>query len=81
MTEETGFFDNKGKKMSRAEAVSCKTELIIYRGKDGYYYLDLPDDSERIGSVTTPKINELFYYIDKFDGNLEKAYNKVWGNS
>lgn len=76
--EEKGFVGNDGERVSREVGVNCKTGLILYKGYGDYYYLDLPNGIARIGNVTTMKLIELLLNLQKYDGNLDKAYEKTW---
>jgi len=50
---------------------------VIYKGYGDYYYVNFPDGSERI-DANAKQIRDYFYYLEKYDGDIDKAYEKVW---
>jgi hypothetical protein len=79
LNEYTGFHRN-GIRADRDKPIKVTAGLIIYKGEGDQYYLDFPygKDMGRI-SATAKEVSDFFYYLEKTDGDLDKAHDKVWG--
>ena len=75
--EPKGFYNDKGELLERKDWKRTKCGIIIYKGKRGHWYLDFPDDSERIDCNTIELMN-FVYYLGKTNGNLDKSHRLTW---
>jgi len=78
MTEEPkGFYDNSGHLLEREEPRCTKRGIVIYKGKGDHWYLEFPDGTERIGSVTAIKLMTLIYHLKETNGNIDKSRREL----
>ncbi|HVP41508.1 MAG TPA: hypothetical protein VMS95_06115 [Candidatus Krumholzibacteriaceae bacterium] len=54
--EPKGFYSDSGDLVERKEPLRTKRGIVIYKGKGDQWYLEFPDDTERIGNVTAIKL-------------------------
>jgi len=75
MSEEPkGFHNDSGDTLKRGTPLCTRKGIVIYKGEGDTWYLDFPDDTQRIGSVTTIRLINLIYHLKETDGNLEKSW-------
>lgn len=71
--EPKGFKNNLGEILERTKPIATKNGVILYKGKRDDWKIEYPDDSKRIGGVTTIRLMNLIYYLNQTKGNLEKS--------
>jgi|CryGeyStandDraft_6_1057127.scaffolds.fasta_scaffold205655_2 hypothetical protein len=72
-TEPKGFYSDSGEILEREKSISTKNGIILYKGKGDSWYLEFPDGSKRIGGVTTIRLINLIYHLNRTNGNLDKS--------
>ena len=79
MMKETGYTAD-GESLKSDRPICTKTGIIVYKGEGDNYYLKFPykDNKERI-YTNSKDVSDLFYYLNVYDGDLDKAYDAVWG--
>ncbi|MGD0203401.1 MAG: hypothetical protein ABSC20_05790 [Candidatus Bathyarchaeia archaeon] len=78
MSEEPkGFCNDSQELIERQNSVCTKRGVIIYKGRGDQWYIDFPDDTERIGGVTTIKLMTLIYYLKEFNGNIDRSRKEL----
>ena len=75
--EPKGFRNNYAQKLEREYPITTKAGIVIYKGRGDSWYLSFPYDTRRIGGVTTIKLMNLIYYLNKYNGNLDESRDKV----
>ena len=78
MSEEPkGFYNDSGDLLERKDPKPIKRGLVIYKGKGDHWYIDFPDDTDRIGDVTTIKLMTLIYHLKETNGNIDRSRKKL----
>lgn len=75
--EPKGFYNDSGDLVERKKPVCIKRGIVIYKGKGDKWYLDFPDDTERIGNVTTIRLMTLIYHLKETNGNIDKSRKEL----
>jgi hypothetical protein len=75
--EPKGIFSNNHELLERKDWKRTKRGIIIFKGKGDQWYLDFPDDSERIDCNTIELMN-FIYYLEKTRRNLDKSHRLTW---
>lgn len=74
MTKEPkGFYNDSGEVLEREEPISTKHGIILYKGKGDDWKLEYPDGSKHYGGVTTIRLINLIYFLQRTNGNLDKS--------
>ena len=71
--ELKGFYNDSREVLERKNPISTKNGIIIYKGRGDDWKIEFPDDTGYYGGVTTIKLINLFYYLHKTKGNLDKS--------
>lgn len=75
MTKEPkGFCSKDGKVLERKIPKSTSRGIILYKGRGDDWKIDFPNDTIEYGGVTTIRLMNLIYYLQKTNGNVEKSY-------
>ena len=78
MSEEPkGFFNDSGEILKRETPLCTKKGIVLYKGEGDFWYLDFPDETQRIGDVTTIKLINLIYQLKETNGNLDRSRKKL----
>jgi hypothetical protein len=77
VNEPKGFYNDSHKLLERDEPRCTKRGIVIYKGKGDHWYLEFPDGTGRIGSVTAIKLMTLIYHLKETNGNIDKSRKEL----
>lgn len=78
--EPKGFYNKDGVILERKTSISTKRGIILYKGRGDDWKVEFPDETREYGGLTTIRLMNLIYYLQKTNGNLDKSFELVFPN-
>lgn len=72
--EPKGFCNKNGEVLERKIPITTSRGIVLYKGRGDDWKVDFPDDTIEYGGVTTIRLMNLIYFLQKTNGNLDKAF-------